>query len=494
MSEAITENPFEKYETLLKKIDDGKFFEPFITLLGNISSGSTISLQSITEYLKGVEPKSNKILETFVESVYPLSDKTQIHDLYKILIDHKIRVIRYYMLFEKVYPNLNFGLQQIFQNWKVSMQDRLLSHDSDKFTDPIVVKSYVVTFYLKHIIEELKKLEDNEEDKKQCIEIINTIMKQLYFSHGKYQPHHSEHYVSDEEANKVLQEDRCLLLEYFFDIHAVGDRFNENFGDYVGREANGVSDSYFKDFTGSFRQLDEAFKETYPELFEQKAKVKELKLAIKKLQEEKAKLESVKQELEEKIRQASEISEEELKQTSAVLFKEDVVKMRKEKEKLEEVKKQLEIILTQKIAEYNTERECFMIDFWTSSDSLSSKPEVLSVVRDLTQNLYLATEQDFEDADLKEPHSKFMEEIVNVPEYLGYFFNSENVEDLKLQLKKKVRDMEDKEQHLNEIVAILSVVDCNLEDLNIDDKQHIREIEMKRVYILENRDKSFFQA
>ena len=466
MSEAVTKNPFEKYETLLKKIDDGKFSEPFITLLEKIADGSVISLRYITEHLQGVEPKSNKILETFVESVYPLSDKTQIHDLYKILIDHKIRVIRYYMLFEKVYPKLNSDLKQIFENWKVSMQDRLLSHDSDKFTDPIVVKSYVVTFYLKHIIEELKKLEDNEEDneedKKQLIEIVSTIMKQLNFSHGKYQIHHSEHYVSDEAANKVLEEDHCLLLEYFFDVHAVGDRFDENFRDYVDRTKNGVSDSHFKDSIYSFIQLDEAFKQTYLKLFEQKEKVKELKLAIKKIQEKKLNFESVKQELEEKIRQASEsmsdkqqASEEESKQSSVVSLKKDVVRMKKDKEKLEEAKKQLEILLTQKIDEYNTERKNFMVDFWTISDGLSSNSEVLSVVRDLTQNLYLAAEQDFEDADLKEPHSKFIEEIRKVPEYLAYIFVSKDPEDLKRKLKDEAKSMTDKEQDLGKFAAIL---------------------------------------
>ncbi len=516
MSEAITETPFEKYETLLKKIDGGKFSEPFITLLGNIPSGSTISLQSITEYLKGVEPKSNKILETFVESVYPLSDKTQIHDLYKILIDHKIRVIRYYMLFEKVYPKLNSDLQQRFSDWKTSMQERIFSHDSDKFTDPIVVKSYVVAFYLKHITEELKKIKENEEDKKQCIEIINIIMKQLYFSHGKYQRHHSEHYDSDKDTNEVLQKDPYLLLEYFFDIYAVGDRFDENFGDYVERTKNGVLDSHFKGSFDSFIQLNEAFKRTYPELSKQKAKVKELKIKIKELQRNKAELESAKQMLEEKMGQASEsmsdkqqTSEEESKQSSVVSPKEDVINMKREQQ-LEQIRYKFDILLSKKRKKYNEERKKLTNSFWTLSDGLSSNSEVLSEVRNLAQNLYLAAEYELTEGKKEEtegkkeecfetpvsektPHSKFIEEIAKIPGYLKYIPDSKNVEDLKRKLEDKVKSMKDEEQHLGEFAAILLAMGRKSEDLNTSD-EFMKKIQYRLTYIRESDDESFFQA
>ena len=195
---------------------------------------------------KDSEPVSD--LKKFIESMYGYTGAKVFFTVFEQLIAHQIRVIQYYRLFKHFSETLDKQYKEMFDKYEEDIKNALSVHDSDKFSDEMIVKCYLVQKYIRCFIrgnDGKKILQDSVNINVSAIDELACVLRRL---HSDTSRHHDEYYRYHEELP-----DKHAVFEHIFDIMAITDKKNELIGDFYKKEIQGR----FKHFGGQFENLIE---------------------------------------------------------------------------------------------------------------------------------------------------------------------------------------------------------------------------------------------
>lgn len=278
-------NSTENYNELDKKIID--MIESFFVSL-RVDEGA-----QLTEELSARKLSENtqKKLDEIADRTFFLTDKAAFFSIHKALIDHQLRIVQYYRLFNKYKnPTIFSDIEQKeLEKYGEKLEKAIEVHDSDKLTDLNTIKHYIAQEFLSKI---------TIEDKKSKF-IFNKISAALRRIHGDRNTHHNEYYNYNDKENVSIG----IIVEHLFDILSIGDKNREKIGEFYSNKKNVCFQNFAKEFDKLITSMYDFFKS---EVFQQAEKLKDELTGLQKNTEDLQTKASKLKKLEEQITEQTE--------------------------------------------------------------------------------------------------------------------------------------------------------------------------------------------
>ena len=137
----------------------------------------------------------------------------------------------------------------MFDKYEENIKNALSVHDSDKLSDEMIVKCYIVQKYIRCFIRSKNGKKILQGDAGINVSAIDELACVLRRLHSDTSEHHDEYY--EYHTDEKLDENKAF--EFIFDIMAIGDKKNELIGDFYKKEIQGR----FKHFGWRFENLIE---------------------------------------------------------------------------------------------------------------------------------------------------------------------------------------------------------------------------------------------
>ena len=237
--------------------------------------------------------KTKRDLADFASKTFKLANSNALFNLFKEFIDHQLRVIQYYRIFNKfeLLKKLPNEERKGLEDYSLRLEEQLKVHDLDKFTKDNIIQHYISQEFLGKI----EKIGISDDLKK----VLGKIRAGLRRVHGDTNKHHNEYYNyhQDEKANI----NKYIILEHVFDVLAIGDKRSEIPGEFYSRKKDTILFKNFSDrFNGLITNIYDEFKD---QIF---AETTKLKIEVEKLKCEKIENNKRIAELEKKIAEKTE--------------------------------------------------------------------------------------------------------------------------------------------------------------------------------------------
>jgi len=219
-----------------------------------------------------------KSLADFASKTFYLADDMVLFSIFKELIDHQLRVIQYYRLFDRfaLFEKLSARGKELLKDYRTVLKKALVMHDLDKLDDEVIIQHYISQHFLGDL--------DVSDELRFIFSKIRAALRRI---HGDTNKHHSEYYDCHEEEKSEIT--AYTILEHVLDVIAVGDKKSEIHGDFYRSKKD---TSLFRNFSEKFDDLIvEIYKIFNDSVLEKTAK---LKKELEDLKEEKQKTDAIK--------------------------------------------------------------------------------------------------------------------------------------------------------------------------------------------------------
>ncbi len=238
---------------------------------------------------KTLSNETNNNLKDFASNTFFLADDKILFSIFKALIDHQLRIIQYYRLFNKfnLLNMLSEDEQKLLNDYKIHLEDQLSKHDSDKLDDKMIIQHYISQEYLSKINNIDKNLKFT----------FNKIAAALRRIHGDQNEHHNEYY--NYHTDKIDNITKYIILEHVIDVISIGDKKLEKIGQFYANKKAVCFSNFQKNNDRLITEIYNAFK---TKIFN---RTEELKNNLEILKKEKQQLDKIKY-LEEQISQNTE--------------------------------------------------------------------------------------------------------------------------------------------------------------------------------------------
>lgn len=238
---------------------------------------------------KTLSKKTMKKLKDFASKTFHLADKDVLYSIFKELIDHQLRIVQYYRLYNKfvkldnkAQKKLNKFIRLGNKKTKKILEKQLKRHDSDKLEDLTTAKHYISQ-------QALQKIEGISPELKEALKIMAAALRRI---HGDRNNHHNEYYNYIKESKWRITPYK--VLEHVLDVSAIGDKKSEIPGEFYETKKDVCFPNFAKNFDKQITSTYETIRENkyfFKETTKLKRELAELKrekdadlAAIKKLE------------------------------------------------------------------------------------------------------------------------------------------------------------------------------------------------------------------
>lgn len=323
---------------------------------------------------KTLSDETRKILKDFAYDTFFLADEKILFSLNKALIDHQLRNIQYYRLFNKFnkFNLLSEEEKKNLEHYKEKLEEALIVHDSDKLDEKDIIEHYISQEFI-------TKISNIEENLKTAFKHIAAAMRRI---HGDMNRHHNDYY--NYHPNEVDGITKYIILEHVIDVISIGDKRLENIGDFYSKKKDVCFNNFSKHNDRLITEIYNLYKNIFNSVENLKAEREKLKAELKVLTDKRLK--------EEQTRNANESNENLLKIDLEIKNKQDTLKN------------------LNNIIRENTEE----IVWQEMEDGFDNS---MNQVKELEKNLYFAIEDEWKKAEKtkegKENVLKYFSEISN---------------------------------------------------------------------------------